>query len=428
MPRILVVTHAPPLPPTNGGHQRSNLLLRALRACGDVDLILLPRSTKRYSEEELAELRRDGNLLAFLEPHPRGARWPWSLVRPLSPSFIDSRAMRLGRVGIDYVADRGIKSWLDRRFQEKQYDLIVGRYLQPTAQSGALLYEPVIVDVDDVDSDRWRTELSMPGLSAFRRRLLAQRVRDLDQLIPGCLAQANHLWVCSESDRQWVGVDRAGILPNIPFEPQAGHPIEPAPPCGGARVLMVGNLKYSVNERAIHRFLKHCWPIIRKTHPEAQFRIVGAGMSALQRARWARYDGVVPIGFAEDLGEEYARAAFTVAPLFEGGGTKIKVLESLAYARTCVVAKHSLRGFDHVLRHGDSVWAGDNDEEITEGCCTLLADPARCSVMAEKGRDAVVKHFSFQRFQSVVSETVHRVLEEYAGKSGVREKCREASP
>ena len=43
-------------------------------------------------------------------------------------------------------------------------------------------------------------------------------------------------------------------------------------------------------------------------------------------------------GFVQDLPPVYERAAFTVAPIYWGGGTKIKVLESLAYGRTCVAS------------------------------------------------------------------------------------------
>ena len=42
-------------------------------------------------------------------------------------------------------------------------------------------------------------------------------------------------------------------------------------------------------------------------------------------------------------------------PLLDGAGTKIKVLESLGYLRASVVTRHSLAGFESLLRDGDSL-------------------------------------------------------------------------
>src|SRR5690606_21015222 len=119
-------------------------------------------------------------------------------------------------------------------------------------------------------------------------------------------------------------------------------------------ILTVSAMRFRVNEEAVDRFVQKIWPRIRAAAPQARFRIVGSQMTEAHRARWGAHAGVEVIGFVERLADAYGACALTVAPIFEGGGTKIKVLESLLYGRTCVVAPHAQRGYEHVLRHGES--------------------------------------------------------------------------
>jgi glycosyltransferase involved in cell wall biosynthesis len=173
-------------------------------------------------------------------------------------------------------------------------------------------------------------------------------------------------------------------------------------------MLIVGSLRHTVNVRAIDRFLRSGWPRIFKNEPGSEFRIVGYGMTDVQQDRWGAVPGVVPVGFIEDLRSEYGRCAFTVVPVFEGGGTKIKVLESLRYGRTVVAASHSCRGYTDILRHGEALWEAPDEDAIVEGCIRLLREPGLREKMAEAGCRLVRRHYSCERFQQVVRETVER--------------------
>jgi hypothetical protein len=251
----------------------------------------------------------------------------------------------------------------------------------------------------------------------------------LEREVPPLLQRAQHLWVCSREDRAFVPADNVSILPNIPFVAEGGEaPGTPAPPPEEPRLLMVGALKYVVNERGVDRFLSATWPAVRAAHPRARFRIVGSGMSGLQRARWRRSAGVEPVGFVEDLAREYAQASFTVVPLFEGGGTKIKALESLLHGRACVVTSHVERGFAPFLVHGESLWVAKDEHAFAEGCIELLGDRTRCDALATRGREQVLKHFSFPAFAEIVRNTLERLSARFPGGVQVQGKASDAVP
>jgi glycosyltransferase involved in cell wall biosynthesis len=139
--------------------------------------------------------------------------------------------------------------------------------------------------------------------------------------------------------------------------------------------------------------------------PEATLRIVGRYADDETRQEWEANPGVILAGYVDDLRAVYEQCAFTIAPVDWGAGTKIKVLESLAYGRTCVVTPHALHGYGEYLKHGDSLWCCASSEAMVDGCLRLLGDPRLRERLAARGHEIVCRHFSIDSFRSTVHET-----------------------
>lgn len=172
------------------------------------------------------------------------------------------------------------------------------------------------------------------------------------------------------------------------------------------RLLMVASWTHRVNREATRRVLEHCWQQVLEAVPSATLRIVGAGMDASAKAELQQYPNVDPVGFVDSLDEEYANCAFTICPIFEGAGTKIKVLESLRYGRTMVTTQHSLRGYEHLLIHRASILAVDRECELPDACIELLQKPMLRDRLASAGQRIVRAHYSFDAFSGAVAKTL----------------------
>ena len=106
----------------------------------------------------------------------------------------------------------------------------------------------------------------------------------------------------------------------------------------------------------------------------------------------------------------YKACWFTLCPLWAGAGTNIKVLESLAFERTCVTTVVGHRGFEDCLRSGDSLLVADSVEELAENCIRLINDQQRRVKLAKWGREVVQREFYYRKFASIVHREVQRVL------------------
>ncbi len=417
-PRFLLISEYPPWPADSGADQRTQLLWRALDRLGEVDLFLASRYAM-HSPQQIAACREQFRLAGQVRLAKPGELGAFRLVRPAVPRLVDKVANVLADRQHFYQADAAAAAWLRQRVVSRRYDAIVGRFLLPTASSGAFLFSPVILDLDDVDTQRLENLLQQPQYPPWKRALWRRQLRQLRRALPPLLRQPEHIWLVNPDDLAQTPAAPNSVLPNIAFAP-AGTSIVPQPPADASQIMvMVGSLRHRFNVHGVERFINKIWPRILEARPAARFHIVGSQMTDGQRQRWGAVPGVKPIGFVEDIAQAYAPAAMAICPIFEGVGTKIKVVECFMHGRTAVVTPNAHRGFTEALPDELALLAPGADEAFADACVALLDNPARRRRMAEFGLERVRDQFSFERFAAEVSRTVQQVLAAHPG--GVRE-------
>jgi glycosyltransferase involved in cell wall biosynthesis len=193
--------------------------------------------------------------------------------------------------------------------------------------AGVLDHPRLILDIDDPEHVRSYRRILASGHDVDRRTH-----RDLEKLRTfefNAVAHAQLSLVCQEHEtRGWPRTPR--VVPNcveiLPNPPR--NVVEPP------RVLFVGNCAsgpLSPNVDAVSYFLCSIWPKVLYSVPEARFRIVGATGDYVREIT-AGAANVELAGFVDDLASEYAQAAFSIAPIRFGTGTRVKIIEAFAHA------------------------------------------------------------------------------------------------
>ena len=143
--------------------------------------------------------------------------------------------------------------------------------------------------------------------------------------------------------------------------------------------------------------------------PEAELRISGDTPEALAR-EWRALPNVRPLGFVDDLRAEYDKAALVAAPITWGGGTKIKVLEALAYGRVPVGPDHAFDGLADVSSI-QAIAAVENDPARTaETIASLLDDPQARHAREVAAVEYYRENYSVAAFNRHVRNTVEQVV------------------
>ena len=415
-PRILLVSAHYPWPLGQGGaQQRLALLCAALRQVGDVEIgvVALPGMLAEGKTHPAREAQPVVVEVEAPDPEPAGP-WKWLAMLPLG--WISRFFRRLSVIHGHYTPVPEFAAWLNRAVTEKRYDLIVAWNLRSAAMGGVTRLKstiPCVLDIDDID---WHASLTRTVAhdSNNQRRLLMGRFAawETRRVALPLMKRFDRTWVCSDEDREEMDLPGMTTLVNIPFQPPGKPRLAP---CGPTRpdnheLLCVGSLTWVRNIDAVDHFLVHCWQEIREQVPDATLRLAGKIAPEL-RSRWEAYQGVKIEGFVEDLHAAYERCAFALGLVRWGAGTKIKVIEALAYRRTCVVTPHTLRGYRHDLDHGESLLCAPTDKAMVECCVQLIKSPELRNRLAAKGHEIVSRRYSTERFNEVVLSTCSPLLE-----------------
>jgi glycosyltransferase involved in cell wall biosynthesis len=230
----------------------------------------------------------------------------------------------------------------------------------------------------------------------------------------------NHRKLRAEEERSWRDVDacavtsprdEATIRSALPSVPTAVVPnavdTEFFSPSAKARehgtILFYGTLSYYPNLDGLLFFLRQVMPIVRRSHPEARLKVVGADPPEAVRRYEAR--DVTFTGFVEDLRPHVESASVVIAPLRIGGGTRLKVLEAMAMAAPVVSTSLGAEGI--AVTSGREVLLADTAETFAAEVIRVLRDDGLAAELGGAGRRLIERSYDW-RASARALEALHR--------------------
>jgi glycosyltransferase involved in cell wall biosynthesis len=180
------------------------------------------------------------------------------------------------------------------------------------------------------------------------------------------------------------------------------------------RLGFIGNLGFAPNRDGLQWFVNRVWPLVRHAVPNAELRIAGAGSETLVIPDGK---GIVRLGWVPDIDEELASWNATVAPIRYGGGSSIKVAETIAKGCPVIATTAGVRGFE--LRDGCHASIADSPRALAEACIRHLRDPELGPRLAENAMKLFVERYA----PPVVAKAVQQVVEACLGRAAEERPC-----
>jgi len=167
-------------------------------------------------------------------------------------------------------------------------------------------------------------------------------------------------------------------------------------------LVYAGALTYAPNREAVDWFVCDVFPELRRRFPALRLTVTGnsAGHALTD-------DGLVQTGRVDDVRPLIGGAWASVVPLRAGGGTRLKVLESLALGTPVVATTKGVEGLAVV--DGVHALIADDAAGFTEAVARLLRDPALRGKLAASGRSLVRDHYDWRRIAPRLETLLHRV-------------------
>ncbi len=202
------------------------------------------------------------------------------------------------------------------------------------------------------------------------KRLLLHDARRMSRMERDVFATADLVWVTSTVDLEKVRRLCPGARVDVAPNGVDCSSIRVLPAPSGKEILFVGSLDYFPNIDAVRFFAGEVMPIVLAQHPDAVFRVVGRNPGAQISALHAP-PHVVIAGEADSLEPIYSRAAVCVVPIRAGGGTRIKILEAMAYGRPVVSNTLGAEGLD--VEHGKHLFLADTPDAMARAIDRIIS-------------------------------------------------------
>lgn len=166
--------------------------------------------------------------------------------------------------------------------------------------------------------------------------------------------------------------------------------LPPAPPAS-QQLVYVGNMGYRPNVDAVTYFCQDILPLIRHEIPDVEFWIVGT--HPLPEVYALQNEFVHVTGQVEDVRPYYEQSQVCVIPLRAGGGTRLKILESMALGRAVVSTSVGCEGID--VQDGENILIGDDPQTFARHTLRLLQDEKFRQAITRNARQFVENHYDW---------------------------------
>lgn len=381
--RVLVVSHDPAFPPTSGADLRNYRNAEAAAEFGPVCLVSVrPRAAV-----------------------PRPADAPIRIEALSIEGEARTRSIGWWRMAAEQRISRSALARLETLVRDFRPDTVlvegIGlfRLLRPLRP----LTKQLILDMHNVESDLagQRVDAARSAAAVITTSL---GIRRLERK---ALAIVDRVWVCSTSDRERLmalsrrkvpidvvpnGIPHAGDIPET-------LPAEAATDNGFPAILFVGHLGYPPNIDAAKRLAGTILPRIRQALPGARLTLAGRSPMPAVRAL-ARLPDVELVEDPQDVAPLLSRAHLSIIPLTAGGGTRIKILEAMAWGVPVIATPLAAEGLD--LVENEEVLLSDTDERLAEMAVGLCQDAERRARQRIRAHRAVWSRFGPHAIRNAV--------------------------
>jgi len=374
--QILFLSRWFPYPPDNGSKLRIYNLLRGLSLEHNVTLLTFADRSQRVSDVSgLAALCQDVQVVPWKPYRPDSARARFGFLSPRPRSVIDTFSPEM-QARIEQCVAGG------------QFDAVIASQIDMAAYAPAFDRLPALFEEVEVGV-LYEQFAQAPSLWTRIRYGLtwAKHRRFLSRLLQGFEACT----VVSEREKELLQevtptFEPVELVPNcINLEDYAGVHTFPEP----GTLIFTGALTYGVNYEAMVWFLREVYPRVRESAPEARLTITGDHADLpLPYA-----PEVTLTGFVDDVHSLIASSWISLAPIHQGGGTRLKILEAMALRTPVVSTSKGAEGL--AVQDGEHLLLADSPETFAQAVVHLLQEPGLRTRLADNAFQLVATRYNW---------------------------------
>lgn len=397
--RILQLAPRFPFPTDDGGKIGiANILKEFHNQNAEVTFFCFVEPGENIPESAIHDAKQYCNLILF-EHSTKNS------LKRIASSFLLNHSIYINK----HLSDK-VKKKLDKLSAELEFDVI---HADHTCMAPAALYLkkkhgfPVGLRLHNIEWLIWKRYADDLPAWHPKRLYIHQQAYLLRQYEKLALSKMDINFAITGPDKlraleltkdAKITIASAGVNPGE-WEPEA---IDRNP----NEIIIATTYKWVHNVKAVRWFVDKVLPIVKESIPEAFLTLIGKG--APERLNDYSDKGVKLQGYVDKVQPYLNKAAVYAAPLFVGGGIRIKILEAMAIELPVVASPVAAEGITAKPENG--LLIADSEKEFADSIINLLSKPGIAKGLGQKAREYIVEEYSWQKNVGIMLKEYQRLL------------------
>ncbi|HTB13809.1 MAG TPA: glycosyltransferase family 4 protein [Bryobacteraceae bacterium] len=383
-------------PCTKGGQIRTLEMLRYLHGWHEVHYATLENPEEPEGRERSKEYCAKVFSIVHAPPNRRSVKF----VAQAAGNLFSNLPLAVSR-----YASMELRRKIDSLLETEKYDRVVCDFLFAAPNVSRL--DKSILFQHNVETTIWQRHLETTTNPAMRAFLRVQAGRMFRYEKEVCRT-SRHVVAVSDTDalriKEMFGVDSVSSVPTGVDLEYFDPPEVLAPETD---LVFVGSMDWLPNIDGMRYFAAEILPLIRREKPDCTVRIVGRRPPREIQALAENDPKIKVTGTVPDIRSHLWRSAVSIVPLRIGGGTRLKIFESMAGRVPVVSTPIGAEGLP--LHSGEDCFLAESPAEFAARCLELLADADRRRSMAAAAWTLVSEQFSWKHaarcFEQILVDT-----------------------
>jgi polysaccharide biosynthesis protein PslH len=265
-------------------------------------------------------------------------------------------------------------------------------YIELLARGG----RPVVLSAHNIEAPLQREVLASAG-QALPPRLAAELSKRFERFEAKAFSAVSEIWACSELDAELIratypSAAPARVVPNcVDVESYAAQ--DGGTP-GVHRLIFPASFSYPPNALAAGWLVRELLPLLSGRFPGAELVLAGGQPTREMRELAETTPGVTVTGAVPDMRPHIAAAGAMAVPVFQGGGTRFKVLEAFASGVPVVSTAKGVEGL--AVENGEHFWLADTPQDFSAALERVWTDDGERARIVRAALDLVRERYSWR--------------------------------
>jgi len=210
------------------------------------------------------------------------------------------------------------------------------------------------------------------------------------------LKRYDHVIAMSEVDKQIMLNDApeldVSIVPNGVDTKAVSFDVSTRLKSHNKKIVFVASMDSEANHDGAMYFIDHVFPLIKQESPDVELYVVGRSPRK-ELLNKSNDTGIIVTGMVDSVYDYYREAAVSIVPLRSGGGTRLKIFESMAIGVPVVSTTVGAEGIN--VSSGEDILLADNPENFASAVLELLKNDVLYAGIVKRARSRMLEEYDW---------------------------------